>query len=404
MLIVTNPFLEREPLERNRVRLTLPGFDIKLEADRRILDILDGFSTPCLASDLNLPYRVSPPLIDQLLESFFLLNHEELDFLQHGFFRESSPTLGQPMTWSQLRARPDWDRCFGIIGVPVDLGGEFGGAREGPDILRGEVSGFNIALDGGASKTVVDYELNRKYDTSALSVYDFGNVVYNIGESLSTVGHRVSKLVAECVQRNMRPVILGGDHSLSWFAIRTLSKKYPEYGVVQFDAHHDFYELTRWQKHHVDHGNGFKFALTDDALKHLHQVGLRTIEGFEVEPYRRADDRVTFTSSLETDRSSPKQVFASLHMGRPYYLSFDLDCLDFPAYPETGTPIVGGLRYNKVLELVDYLSREYNIIGCDFVELSAKPQGPSLAGKIMARMILNIILNAHPAQQIRKAQ
>ena len=52
------------------------------------------------------------------------------------------------------------------------------------------------------------------------------------------------------------------------------------------------------------------------------------------------------------------------------YVSFDIDGLTFENCPHTGTPVCGGLSFNKAVYLVDTLVRSgRRIIGFDVVEV-----------------------------------
>ena len=285
--------------------------------------------------------------------------------------------------------------------MPVDLGAEHGGARDAPEIIREHFLKQHIPLaQGDSSATILNYELNRKYDAHSLQTFDPGNICYHPGEDLKTAGNRLVKLTSECVTKNLKPIILGGDHSISWFAIEALASGYKEFGIIQFDAHHDLYELSLHQKDHLDHGNVFALALKNQHVKSILQVGLRTVENFQVNSYREKDLRCSFISSYVAMKTSAEEIFKGLDQNIPYYISFDIDCLDFPFYAESGTPVLGGLTYYKVLELFDYLSLHYHIIGCDFVELIPKRETTSTGAQVIARLMLQLILNDLPFTNI----
>ena len=74
----------------------------------------------------------------------------------------------------------------------------------------------------------------------------------------------------------------------------------------------------------------------------------------------------------------------------PAYLSFDIDALD-PGYaPGTGTPVVGGLSSNKVLQILRGIA-DLNIVGYDLVEVAPAydhAEITSLAGASLALQFL----------------
>jgi arginase family enzyme len=90
---------------------------------------------------------------------------------------------------------------------------------------------------------------------------------------------------------------------------------------------------------------------------------------------------------------SPDKVFEKLPRGIPYYLSFDIDGVSPSFAPETGTPIIGGLTYYQAVELVDYVARNFQLAGVDFVEVGGK-SGSRLnqAAGVAARCLFEVLL------------
>ena len=57
------------------------------------------------------------------------------------------------------------------------------------------------------------------------------------------------------------------------------------------------------------------------------------------------------------------------------YVSFDIDGLSFDNCPDTGTPVNGGLSFNRAVYLLDTLVRSgRRIIGFDVVEVVPRPE------------------------------
>ena len=57
------------------------------------------------------------------------------------------------------------------------------------------------------------------------------------------------------------------------------------------------------------------------------------------------------------------------------YVSFDIDGLSFDNCPRTGTPVPGGLSFNKAMWLVETVARTgRRIIGFDVVEVAPAPE------------------------------
>jgi agmatinase len=301
--------------------------------------------------------------------------------------------VGERCPWSELprRARPG---AFGIFGVPLDLGSAVeSGAREGPRWIRQAMKESYFGESPGA---VLDLELRREYDLSQLSVLDLGNIDYVPGEPLELVGRRIDKLTGALVGRGMVPIMLGGDHSLTYYTLRALFRRNEPIGVLHFDAHPDLYVGPSSALNVLNHANPFYFACQSPQLALLRQLGLRTLERVSPRTRRHKDPRVSYVSALELERGAPADAFAGLPRDLPYYLSFDVDCLDPGVAPETGSTVVGGLSYYRALELVDYASRHFRIIGADFVEVSRRIGPVHLACQAVARYLTTLMLNSQP--------
>ena len=118
------------------------------------------------------------------------------------------------------------ENSFGIIGVPFDSTTSYhAGARLGPIVVREASFGFE------------KYNTNFNKDLNA-TFYDFGDVNVVPGNCEKTC-QIIEDTVNELIDLNLKPLIIGGEHSASIGAINALSKKYENLTVVHFDAHRD---------------------------------------------------------------------------------------------------------------------------------------------------------------------
>ena len=69
------------------------------------------------------------------------------------------------------------------------------------------------------------------------------------------------------------------------------------------------------------------------------------------------------------------------------YISFDIDGLDLPYCPHTGTPVPGGLSFNQACYLLQRVADSgRRIIGFDMVEVT--PQGEDRTDAVVGARIL----------------
>ena len=117
-----------------------------------------------------------------------------------------------------------------------------------------------------------------------MRIVDFGDI--EVLPSIETCHARLTQAVGQILAAGAMPVILGGDHSLSFAVMRALAAQYGQdgYSVLHFDTHADtgIYEAGVVTEHAVP----FYRAVTEGHLngRNLMQIGLleRTPRGRKV--------------------------------------------------------------------------------------------------------------------------
>jgi len=191
------PKLVRVEGEDGAFGVYIPGHGTSLEVEEEssalVEQVLAGFSQAITLSAFraqqpDVPYE----LLALLVRSCFIVEVEELAFLEHGFLRPAPGPIGAPCSWSDL---PDLaeDPRWVVLGVPVDMvAGGAGGARHGPSEIRKVVNGELLTGQGD----VVDHELGRLYPGLALAHCDLGDVDPD-GGRMDHVGQRLAKVTRE---------------------------------------------------------------------------------------------------------------------------------------------------------------------------------------------------------------
>lgn len=286
-----------------------------------------------------------------------------------------APRFTGVRTFMRLPAVPTLDDVDAVVvGVPTDSAVSFrSGARFGPAAIRDAsilLRDYNKALDVNVPKT--------------LSMVDYGDAPTVPGYHEETL-RRVEEFLRPIYDRDVVPMILGGDHSLVMAEFRALAGALGgPFAVVHFDAHADVLDDYYGVKHF--HGTMFRRGVEEGLIDPSRsvQVGMRgTLHpgdeaagaslGYQVFWY---DDLVTMTPAAfgEAVRRRVGDM--------PVLVSFDIDFID-PAYaPGTGTPEVAGpssheaLAYLRALGPLDYRS-------FDLVEVSP-PYDPAGVTSLVA--------------------
>jgi agmatinase len=168
------------------------------------------------------------------------------------------------------------------------------------------------------------------------------------------------------------PVLLGGDHSITFGSLQALQEIYGEFGVIQFDAHADLRDTYEGSKY--SHACVMRRAHADIGLP-LFQFGVRSLSPEEV-TYRREKS----IPHLDAHEFAEKGGLAWLqgfsgdilpeNFPRRVFLTFDVDAFDCSLMPATGTPEPGGFTWWEALFLVRRCLARRECIGFDVTELA----------------------------------
>jgi agmatinase len=192
------------------------------------------------------------------------------------------------------------------------------------------------------------------------------------------------------------PVILGGDHSVPFGAIRAYAEHYPGLGILHLDAHADLrdaYEGFTWS-----HASIFNNVMRKvDGVGRLVQVGVRDFGRAERAMIDDSHGRILcFYDADLAARKDEGVPFARLadeivaQLPNDVYLSWDIDGLDPTLCPGTGTPVPGGLSWNEAIALLRAIRRAgKRIVGLDLCEVS--PGETEWDANVGARLLYKMI-------------
>jgi len=272
------------------------------------------------------------------------------------------PRFAGPGTMMRLPAAETaagLDACF--VGVPLDIGtSNRSGTRFGPKQIRAE------------SVLLRPYNMwTRAAPFDSLQVADIGDVPINTFDLKDSV-RRIESFYDDMLRHDVRPLTLGGDHTLSLPILRAMAKKHGPLALLHIDAHADINPHMFGEE--IAHGTPFRRAFEEGLLDadYVFQIGLRGT-GYTAEDFDWARERgfqVVQAEQLWHQSAVPLMDQIRQKIGaRPVYLSFDIDSLD-PAYaPGTGTPEIGGLTSIQALEIIRGC-RGLSLVGADLVEVS----------------------------------
>ena len=258
------------------------------------------------------------------------------------------------------RVEMDEEIDIGLVGVPFDIGLNYrGGPREAPAAVR------------QASRII-----RKVHPTSGIQPYKMCNIAdlgdapvnpLNKDESIETI----EKFFAELTALNIRPIAVGGDHTIPTPIIRGLAREEPV-GILQIDSHADTLDELCGSK--INHATFMRRTLEESLIdpKRVVQLGLR---GTRFSPddiafgYDAGFTIITFDEYEEMGRAAAiEKIQSVLGTGRTY-MTIDIDGLDPAFCPGTPVPEIGGITPRDCQVIIRAL-QGVDLVGADVSEVA----------------------------------
>ena len=154
------------------------------------------------------------------------------------------------------------DFSIGIFGVNYDGTTSYKpGARFGPNAIR------------MASQSLETYCPVFNKDLNELGYLDFGSLSIDLNNTESVIS-RVNYATRYIIDKNLKPLLFGGEHSITTGAIQALIQKYPDLILLQLDAHADLRDSYLNNK--FSHACTIKRCFEILPSKSIFQVGVRS--------------------------------------------------------------------------------------------------------------------------------
>jgi agmatinase len=275
-----------------------------------------------------------------------------------------------------------------FLGVPFDLGTTLrAGARFGPAAVRAASMWWSYrSRDDVAGGGWYDLDL-RRWILRGVTMADWGDVEIAPAEIPGNLD-RITAAAAEILADGSLPVVVGGDHAITFPVLRAFADRGPVH-VVQLDTHQDFVDERQGTR--FGHGNVMRRVSELPFVAGISQLGLRALQKYAEPLEAAAAYGVRAVSATELRRGGPDAAAAVVPPGAACYLSIDIDVLDIATAPGTGTPEPGGLTYAEVRDAVRAIARRCRVIGLDLVEVSPPYDWAEVTSRTAARLLLSAL-------------
>ena len=189
---------------------------------------------------------------------------------------------------------------------------------------------------------------------------------FKIDKNIIKALKKMSNINENILKKNIFPLTLGGEHSITPGCIAPFVKKYKNLCILHFDAHADLRESYNGEKY--SHASAIRRSL-DYKNVSLISFGIRNISKSEIPFLKKNTSRI----SIFWAKDKPQwnlNIFKKLIKNKTVYLTFDVDGLDSSIMPATGTPEPGGLLWDETLKIIKIAMKNSKVVGADINEIA----------------------------------
>ena len=257
-----------------------------------------------------------------------------------------------------------------LYGVPLDITTTFGkGTSYGPEAIR--VTSAKQIESFLVDENQEIYEKIKIYDIGDLALVNskLNDKYDKILEKLKRIS-KINKINSLIRKERKIPIILGGEHTLSYFSIKSIANENPI--IIHFDAHRDMKPIYDGKK--ICHTTPFFHLINEGHIKgeNIIQVGIRQSDK-EENDIANNNYVNTFTAwDINKNLKRVTRKITELTNNRNIYITFDIDVYDICYVPCTGTPEPFGLNPFQIIEIIKSISKSAILIGIDMVEVGVK--------------------------------
>lgn len=266
-----------------------------------------------------------------------------------------------------------------VIEVPFSLGGSVSGSEYASDYLIEEIVSDIFSKSELVNAGKVEYTISSKNRL-------FQHINIKELSSVLDVNKTLLKKVKSALLRGNVPLVIGGDHSISWGSISAVLSVYKEdFTVFYIDAHGDINTSDTSQTHNA-HGMHMAYLLG---------LGEKDLSAYLVEQKYLLPSQLKYFATRSLD-SGEECYINDLNISVLYsqditnseafvldkvldkyknelsspnvHISLDIDCLDPDIAPGTGVPEKNGISLEHLIDLINGIKSRFNIISVDLVE------------------------------------
>lgn len=286
-------------------------------------------------------------------------------------------------TYGGLESSTDTSKAdYAVVGVPFDIRTSYrAGTRFGPAAVR---KAFHKDSYNEAFGIDID---------EYVSGVDYGDLFMRNPEK-AYLGP-ITQELTEIIKTNTIPIVIGGDHSITFPELLAYKEVYGPVSMIHFDSHTDTWGSDTDKEHH-DHATPFRRAIEYGCIdpKSSIQVGMRgglhDITDFDF-ANKHGLEHIFAIDLHHMGMENAASIIRKKVAGKKVFVTFDIDFVD-PAYaPGTGTPVPCGFTSRETLELLRHILPGLELVGFDLVEVAPNYDTGEITAMLAGRIIHEFI-------------
>ena len=286
-----------------------------------------------------------------------------------------------------------------ILPIPYELTTSYG---------QGTANGPMATIEASSQVEIFDSRLSQDFPAGACfqTLDPWSSEAGSLMEQLAEIENYLRPWLTN---NQVFPLILGGEHGLLPVQMKaillhpSLEGSLSNLTIVQFDAHADLRDNLDGEA--WSHACAARRSL-DEGVGKIIQIGVRAWSREEA-ALSESDERIeTYLASsllsVSSGRSNWVNLLDSLRsISGPVWITVDIDALDAPLVPSTGTPVPGGLSWWHLEEAIAavFEADDADVIGADVVEIV--PDETGILTPFTAALIATRLVGGHLSTRIR---
>ena len=227
--------------------------------------------------------------------------------------------------------------------------------------LQGTSKGPKAIIEASYNVELYDMELDD--EPYLQGIHTLLSLVFPVGETIEESIKKIEIAVGKILKDSKFPIILGGEHTISYPVFLALQKRFSNLSVLHLDAHTDL------RNEYLD--DRFSHACVMRRIRehnnNIVSVGIRSLCREEADYINKEKPVIYFDHDIQKHGIPIEKVLAELT--DDVFITFDLDVVSPQEMPSVGTPEPGGLNWYQVKELFEVIFSKKNVVGFDVVEL-----------------------------------